>query len=89
MSQDIVTTVRDLMRAIGVKPEIVAALDPDVPLRRQGVDSIDFPLTALAVQDRFTVTFSDEELLGLRTLNDVAALVLRKLEDGDGATHAS
>lgn len=78
---DLIPTIQRLMKRVGVLPEIVDALDPDAPLARQGVDSIDYPLTVIAVQHHFKITLSEEELIGVANLADFAAIITRKMTE--------
>ncbi|HTP66574.1 MAG TPA: phosphopantetheine-binding protein [Geobacteraceae bacterium] len=64
--------LKELMLNIGVKNEIVAGVDPARPLSLQGVDSVDCPAFAIAVEEHFGVKISDADSLKLKTLNDFA-----------------
>lgn len=64
-----------LMGEIGLKPALMAALRPELPLMRQGLDSADFPAFVALVEERFDITMDDEETLRLRSLDDFAAYI--------------
>jgi acyl carrier protein len=66
-------TVEELKRIMchaGVERSIVDAMDPAKPLLLQGMDSIDYPVFALAVEEKFRVRISDRDALQLKTLDD-------------------
>ncbi len=64
--------LKELMLNIGVDGDIVAGVDPAEPLSLQGVDSMDCPAFAMAVEERYGVKISDADSLRLKTLNDFA-----------------
>lgn len=64
-----------LLSRSGVSREVVDAINPSLPLSRQGVDSIAHPLFILAVEDRFGVRVDEERALSLRTLDDFLAFL--------------
>jgi acyl carrier protein len=76
--QELVETIKSVMKRIGVRAELVDALDPALPLVGQGVDSIDYPLTVIGVEHHFRIKLDEKELLGIVTLLDFAALIRRK-----------
>lgn len=76
---ELIATLRELMKKVGVLAEVVDALDPDKLLASQGVDSIDYPLTVIAVQHHFGVELPETELFDIKTLRDFAERVDRKL----------
>jgi acyl carrier protein len=65
--------LKALLKEIGVKPEVVQALDPAGPLLKQGIDSVDFPAFCALVEERFHLRLDDAAALKLRTLEDFAA----------------
>ncbi|OQX12511.1 MAG: hypothetical protein BWK76_17575, partial [Desulfobulbaceae bacterium A2] len=71
------TTTRDmqgLMKDAGVDPALVDAIVPDRPLLDQGIDSVDFPAIAVAVEKKYGVNMADADAAKLKTLNDLVAL---------------
>jgi len=62
--------LRGLLAEAGVRPELARAIDPAVPLLRQGLDSMDYPAFMALVEDRYGVVLSDAAAMDLRTLND-------------------
>ena len=70
-----IAEVKAILLDLPIPAEIVEALDPDVPLVAQGLDSADFPLFILALEERYRVAISDVDSLRLRTLHDVAAFL--------------
>ncbi len=71
------TDLLEQMTQAGIAPEIVARLKSDLPLLKQGVDSVDYPAFVLAVEEAHGVSISDEDSLRLRTLDDFAAHINR------------
>ena len=74
------TTVEDLkelMLDIGIDRATVDSLAPDSPLATQGVDSVDCPAFAVALEGKYNVTITDSDSLRLKTLNDFIAFVER------------
>jgi acyl carrier protein len=70
---DSLDILRRLLVEAGVAPVVAEAVRPDVPLLRQGVDSLDFPAFCLAVENRFGLSIEERDSLSLRTLDDFAA----------------
>ncbi len=70
-----INELKELMLNIGVDGDIVAGVDPVEPLSLQGVDSMDCPAFAMAVEERYGVKISDAESLRLKTLNDFVAYI--------------
>ncbi|HEX9022403.1 MAG TPA: phosphopantetheine-binding protein [Geobacteraceae bacterium] len=70
--------LKELMLNIGVKGDIVAGVDPAKPLTLQGVDSVDCPAFAVAVEERYGVKLSDADSLKLKTLDDFAKYITAK-----------
>lgn len=69
--------MRELMLQIGMDKELVAGLDPATPLAGQGVDSVDCPAFAVALEKKYNVKVSDTDSLQLKTINDFVAFVNR------------
>jgi len=65
-----INELKELMLDVGVDNGIVAAVDPEKPLSLQGVDSMDCPAFAVAVEERYGVKISDSDSLRLKTLAD-------------------
>jgi acyl carrier protein len=64
--------LKELMLNIGIDEDIVRGVKPAEPLSLQGVDSVDCPAFAVAVEERYGVRISDADSLRLKTLNDFA-----------------
>lgn len=64
-----------LFREVGIDPSIVAALKPDVPLLHQGIDSIDLPMIAAGIEEKYGLDLSEADATTLRTLQDVITLL--------------
>ncbi len=72
---NIIAELKKLMLSIGMDTNLVESLDPNLPLTPQGVDSLDCPAFALAVEKRYEVPISDADSLKLRTINDFAKFI--------------
>ena len=64
--------LKELMLNIGIEEDLVRGVNPAEPLSLQGVDSVDCPAFAMAVEERYVVRISDTDSLRLKTLNDFA-----------------
>lgn len=73
--------LRELLIEAGVDPAVARAVNPGVPLLRQGIDSLDFPAFCLAVESRFDLSIDDRSSLSLKTLDDFAAYIGKGLDD--------
>ena len=72
-----IAALKELMLQIGMDKQLVAELDPNSPLATQGVDSVDCPAFAVALEGKYNLTISDSDSLRLKTLNDFIAFVER------------
>ena len=70
-----INELKELMLKIGMDGDLVASLDPAEALSLQGVDSVDCPAFAVAVEERYGVKLSDADSLKLKTLNDFAQYI--------------
>jgi acyl carrier protein len=70
-----INELKELMLNIGINRDIVAGVDPGEALSLQGVDSVDCPAFAVAVEERYGVKLSDADSLKLKTLNDFAQYI--------------
>ncbi len=71
-----INELKELMLNIGVNGDLVSGVDPAQPLSLQGVDSLDCPAFALAVEERYGVKVSDADALKLKTLNDFVSYII-------------
>ena len=67
-----------LMKDAGIKASIVDTLKNDVPLLAQGLDSIDMPIVAAAIEAKYGIELSTAQAAELRTINDLAAFFNKK-----------
>ncbi len=72
-----VEDLKGLMLEIGMEKELVESLDAATPLAAQGVDSVDCPAFAVALEGKYGVKVSDRDATQLKTINDFAAFVNR------------
>lgn len=75
MYHDVLEVVDELFRRRLQIPE----LDPDAPLVDYGLDSVRSVDLILEMESLFNVQISDEQAASMRTLRDVAALVVSLL----------
>lgn len=68
--------VRTLIAGIVCCPPAVLT---DAPLAEQGADSLDFVEIAMVIEDCFGVTIEDDELPGLKTVDDFERLVASRI----------
>lgn len=73
--------LRELLVEAGAAPAVAEAIRPDVPLLRQGIDSLDFSAFCLALGNRFGLSLDERDALSLRTLNDFAAYLRTARKD--------
>ena len=72
----------DTVRTLIGKLEFVSNPDrliDDIPLSHQGVDSLDFVNLLFRFEEDYDIKLPDAELEGVRSINDIVALVNRKL----------
>jgi acyl carrier protein len=72
-----VAELKELMLQIGMDKELVAGLDPAVPLTKQGVDSIDCPAFAIALEGKYNVKITDTDSMQIRTIDGFVDFVNR------------
>jgi len=73
-----INELKELMLNIGINKDIVTGVDPAEPLTLQGIDSVDCPAFAVAVEEKFGVKLSDADSLKLKTLNDFEKYITAK-----------
>lgn len=71
-SADIIAVFQEL----GIKTDIQA----DKPLLEQGIDSIDLPRAAVAMEKKFSVNLSDAKCDQLKTVDLMTAFINNKLK---------
>ena len=67
--------LKGLMLSVGMDEALVHGIDATRPLTQQGMDSVDYPAFALALEERYGQTISDADSLRLKTLDDFLAFV--------------
>ncbi len=65
-----------LMEILGNK--VTGQLNKDMTLKDAGLDSLDVAEAMIEVEKRLNITFSDEELLPLKTVGDVITLIEKR-----------
>jgi acyl carrier protein len=69
-----------IMKEVGVDAQIIGKLKNDVPLLKQGLDSIDLPAIAAATEKKYHIDLSDADATILKTINDFVAYVNGKIK---------
>ena len=69
-----------IMREVGVDEKIIKKLKNDVPLLDQGLDSIDLPAMAAAMEKKFKVDLSEIDAVKVKTINDCVRFINEKLK---------
>jgi acyl carrier protein len=72
-----VEELKDLMLQIGMDKGFVEGLKAEEPLALQGVDSVDCPAFAVALEGKYDVRISDTDSMRIKTINDFVAYVNR------------
>lgn len=67
--------VLELMKEAGIKASVIASLKNDVPLLSQGMDSLDIPIIAAAIEAKYGINLSTVQSSQLKTINDLAAFL--------------
>lgn len=67
-----------IMREVGIKEEVIKGLKNDVPLLKQGIDSIDLPTIAVATEKKYKVDLSNIDSNTLKTLDQFVAYLNQK-----------
>ena len=67
--------LKGIMLSVGMEEKLVQNVDPARALTQQGMDSVDYPAFALALEERYGQTISDADSLRLKTLDDFLAFV--------------
>lgn len=73
-----IAELKELMISVGMDKELVQAVDPNLPMFQQGVDSMDYPAIAIATEKRYGVKITDAVALKLKSLNDIVEFIAVK-----------
>jgi len=73
-----------IMREVGVDEEIIKKIKNDVPLLDQGLDSIDLPAMAAAMETKFKIDLSEIDAVKVKTINDCVKFVNDRLQLATG-----
>ncbi|KQW22305.1 hypothetical protein ASC80_02615 [Afipia sp. Root123D2] len=71
-------TVRTLIGKLDLIAD-PSALIVDIPLNKQGLDSLDFVNLLFRFEEDYEIKLPDSEVDGVKTINDIVALVNMKL----------
>ena len=69
-----------IMREVGVDEEIIKRIKNDVPLMEQGLDSIDLPAMAAAMETKFKIDLSEIDATKVKTIDDCVKFVNDRLQ---------
>ena len=64
-----------------INPSIKESIKEDVPLRNQGIDSLDFSNILLNVEEESNLEIPDEDIDTLETIEDIVKYVNEKAGD--------
>jgi len=67
--------LKDLLKELVKDPEVIK---PEATLKDLGIDSLDLVDVMLQAEEKLDIRFEDEELLGLKTVNDAVELLNKK-----------
>ena len=81
--QEILEAIRDELAAIKV-PDAQTA-QPETTWEQLDVDSLDLVELVKALEDRFNITISDDDLKPIEAVGDAIALTMRLVEAEEGA----
>ena len=57
-----------------------ADINNDTSLKELGLDSLDLVEVLMDIEEEFGIEFEDEEMMALSTVNDVLAIIERKIK---------
>lgn len=57
-----------------------ADINNDTSLKELGLDSLDLVEVLMDIEEEFNIEFEDEEMMALSTVNDVLAIIERKIK---------
>lgn len=77
MDQDIENKIKQTISKVTKIP--IGKIDSNAPLFEFGVSSLEFLECAVKIEDLFDISFSERDLIDIRTINDVVDKVLKKL----------
>jgi acyl carrier protein len=80
MKKIVAADIIDLMREVGVEEKIIKKLKNDMPLLKQGLDSIDLPAIAAAAETKYKVDLSDIDADKVRTIDEFVKFINSKLK---------
>ena len=63
---------------IEIKTGRPVSISPETSMKDLGIDSLDLVEMILKVEEQYGLSFSDPELLALKTMGDVEALIRNK-----------
>ncbi len=75
---EVLETIRGIARG---ELELERVVEPEHDLQRDlALDSLGLTILAVGLENRFRVTLSDEDAVGVRTVSDLARLVAARTE---------
>ncbi|MBX5484149.1 MAG: acyl carrier protein [Myxococcaceae bacterium] len=74
--------VREIAAIAAAELELPAAVTPDARLLEDlALDSLGLTVIAVGLENRFRIRLREEDAEGIRTVRDLAALVVRRVEE--------
>lgn len=71
---DTKTTIEEIARSV-CQPNVPELGDADKPLLDSGLDSLDYASLLMALEDKYAIQFSNEEMDGMNTVNKIAVVI--------------
>jgi acyl carrier protein len=72
--------VIDLMKKVGVDEKVIKKLKNDVPLLKQGVDSIDLPAILAAAEKEYNLNLSDCTADKVKTIDEFVTFINARMK---------
>lgn len=70
----------DLMKKVGVDEKVIKKLKNDVPLLKQGVDSIDLPALLAAAEKEYNLNLSDCTADKVKTIDEFVLFINARMK---------
>ena len=72
--------VIDLMKKVGVEEKVIKKLKNDVPLLKQGIDSIDLPAILAAAEKQYDLDLSDCTADKVKTIDEFVSFINARIK---------
>ena len=68
-----------IMKEVGIDEAIIKGLKNNLPLLAQGLDSIDLPAIAAAMETKFKIDLSDIDAVKVKTVDDCVRVINERI----------